>query len=307
MGTPDFAVPSLKVLIESEEVVLVVTNPDKPKGRGKKVLPPPVKEVALQAGIPVFQPLRLKGNEEAVREIASYRPDLIVVVAYGKILPPEVLSIPKLFCVNVHASLLPKYRGAAPIQWSLINGETRTGVTIMKMDEGMDTGPILLMREEEIRDDDDAGTLSGRLSLLGAEALREALDLLRRGELVETPQNDSEATYAPMISKEMGEIDWSQPAEKVRNLVRGLSPQPGAFTSFRGKRLKVRRAAVEEMPLDKGLPPGTVADVRKDGIVVACGDGSLLLQVLQPEGKKEMDAWAFAQGYRVSRGECLGR
>lgn len=307
MGTPEFAVPTLKTLCDTENVTLVVTNPDRPRGRGRKLTPPPVKVEAEERGIPVYQPQRLKGNQEAVERISGENPDLIVVVAYGKILPPEILEIPPLGCINVHASILPELRGAAPIQWALIKGMKETGITIMKMDEGMDTGPILLVERVPIEEDDDAGTLSGKLSVVGAKALRKALDLLKKGELTEASQDNERATYAPMIKKEMGEINWREDACKIRNLIRGLNPSPGAFTWFRGKFLKITRAAVEEAGSFGRGEPGKVVEVRKDGLVVVCGEGFLRIEKVKPEGKKEMDAWAFTQGYRVEPGECLGR
>lgn len=306
MGTPAFSVPALSRLAESEEVAMVVTNPDRPKGRGRQVEPPPVKRAAIDLKIPVYQPERLRNNPEAVLRIRRAKPDVIVVVAYGKILPPEILTIPPYGCINVHASILPKLRGAAPINWAIINGDRRTGITIMKMDEGMDTGPILLIREENIREDDTAASLSGRLSELGARTIVEALPMLREGKLQEIPQDDDEATYAPMIKKEMGQIDWGDPAERIGNLVRGLFPWPSAYTSFQGKTLKIFGCEVDPPPLSMGNEPGEVAEVRKDGILIRCGSGYLLVTRLQPEGKKQLDAWSFAQGYRVRAGQCLG-
>jgi methionyl-tRNA formyltransferase len=306
MGTPEFSVPSLVGLAESEDLTLAVTNPDRPKGRGRSVEPPPVKVAALDRGIPVFQPERVKNNPDAVSRIREEEPDIIVVVAYGKILPPEILEIPRYGCINVHASILPKYRGAAPINWAIINGETQTGITIMKMDEGMDTGPILLVREEQIRDDDTAQSLGERLSRLGAAAIVEALTLLRAGKLEETPQDNDEATYAPMIKKDLGEIDWKEPAERIRNLVRGLHPWPSAYTIYGGKSLKIIACDVEKPPVPMGKVPGEIGEVRRDGMLVRCGEGSLLLTRLKPEGKKELDAWSFVQGYRVAEGQCLG-
>lgn len=306
MGTPEFSVPTLVRLAERENVTLVVTNPDRPKGRGRLMVAPPVKVASLERDIPVIQPERVKSNPEAVSRIREENPDLIVVVAYGKILPPEILEIPRLGCINVHASILPRYRGAAPINWAIINGEERTGITIMKMDEGMDTGPILLIREEEIREHDTAQSLGWRLSELGAETIAEALDLLREGRLHEKPQNHDDATYAPLIKKELGEIDWSEPADKIRNLVRGLFPWPSAYTLYGGKGLKIISCDVEEPPVPMGKVPGEIGEVRRDGILVRCGSGNLLLTRLQPEGKKELDAWSFVQGYRVAEGQCLG-
>jgi len=300
MGTPEFAVPSLAALADRELVTLVVTNPDRPAGRGLSTAAPPVKEEAVRRGIPVFQPERVR-HPEAVARIAAERPDIIVVAAYGQILPQALLDVPRHLCLNVHASLLPRYRGAAPIAWAIARGETVTGVTIMKMDAGMDTGPILLAREIPIADDDTAGTLSRKLAHLGAALLGEALEALREGTLREVPQDGSRATYAPLLKKEHGRIDWSRPAREVRNLVRAMDPWPSAYTSFGGKRLKVLAADTA----GGGGEPGEVLHVGKDGIVVACGDGAVRLLSIQPEGGKAMAAWAFAQGHRLRKGDRL--
>lgn len=264
---------------------------------------PPVKEEAVRRGIPVFQPEKAR-HPDAVARVAAEAPDLIVVVAYGHILPKSILDIPRLGCINVHASLLPKYRGAAPINWAVARGETVTGVTIMRMDEGMDTGPILHVREMPIGEEDTAETMFSNLSILGAEALREALRKLREGTLDETPQDVSLATYAPMLKKEHGRIDWSRPAGEVRNLVRGMTPWPSAFALHAGKTLKVRSSTVAVESAAAG-EPGEVVALGRDGIAVACGEGVLRLQVVQPEGGKAMDAWAYAQGRRVATGERL--
>lgn len=300
MGTPAFAVPSLAALAKSERVTLVVTNPDRPSGRGQAMAPPPVKVEAQRLGIPVFQPEKAR-HPDAVARLAAEKPDLIVVVAYGQILPQAILDIPRLGCINVHASLLPKYRGAAPINWAVARGETVTGVTIMKMDAGMDTGPMLHVRELPIGEDDAAGTLFGKLSLLGAEALEEALAKLRAGALEETPQDDALATYAPMLKKEHGRIDWARPAPEIRDLVRGMDPWPSAYTAHGGKMLKVLAAALSD---GRGAP-GEILAVDKDGIVVACGAGALRLLSVQPEGGKAMPAWPYAQGRRIGKGERL--
>jgi methionyl-tRNA formyltransferase len=302
MGTPAFAVPSLSVLAKSENVTLVVTNPDRPSGRGRALAPPPVKEEAQRLGLPVFQPEKAK-HPDSVARIAAEKPDLIVVAAYGHILPKSVLDIPPCGCINVHASLLPRYRGAAPINWAVARGETVTGVTIMKMDVGMDTGPMLLVKEMPIADDDTAGTLYDRLSLLGAEALAEALEGLHGGTLKEKPQDDSLATYAPMLKKEHGEIDWSRTAVEVRNLVRGMTPWPSATTSHGGKTLKIVSASVRG---GRG-EPGEVIDVGRDGMVVACGEGALALGLVQPEGGRAMSSVDYARGRRVKKGERLSR
>jgi len=302
MGTPAFAVPSLSALAKSENVTLVVTNPDRPSGRGQALTKPPVKVEAQRLGLPVFQPEKAK-HPDSVARIAAEKPDLIVVAAYGHILPKAMLDIPPYGCINVHASLLPKYRGAAPINWAVARGETVTGVTIMKMDVGMDTGPMLLVREMPIADDDTARTLYDKLSLLGAEALAEALDALRGGTLPEKPQDETLATYAPMLKKEHGEIDWSRPAVEVRNLIRGMTPWPSATTSHEGKALKILSASLR----DGRGEPGEVIDVGRDGMVVACGEGAVALGLVQPEGGRAMSSMDYARGRRVKKGERLSR
>jgi methionyl-tRNA formyltransferase len=303
MGTPQFAVPSLAALAESVDVTLVLCNPDRPAGRGRSMASPPVKEEAMRRGIPVFQPEKVR-HPDAVARIAAEAPDLIFVAAYGHILPKSILDIPRIGCINVHASLLPKYRGAAPINWAVARGESVTGITIMRMDEGMDTGPMLHVRELPIGGDDTAETMFSKLSILGAEALREALRKLREGMLEETPQDAALATYAPMLRKEHGRIDWSRPAGEVRNLVRGMTPWPSAFALHAGKTLKVLSSAVSGESGAAG-EAGEVVALGRDGIAVACGEGILRLRVVQPEGGKAMDAWAYAQGRRVATGERL--
>jgi methionyl-tRNA formyltransferase len=303
MGTPRFAVPSLAALAKVVDVTLVLCNPDRPAGRGRSMASPPVKEEAVRRGIPVFQPEKAR-HPEAVARIAAEAPDLIVVVAYGHILPKSILDIPRIMCINVHASLLPKYRGAAPINWAVARGESVTGITIMRMDEGMDTGPMLHVREIPIGADDTAETMFSKLSILGAEALREALRRLREGTLDETPQDAALATYAPMLKKEHGRIDWSRPAREVCNLVRGMTPWPSASALHAGKTLKVLSSAVAGEPGATG-EAGEVVALGRDGIGIACGEGVLRLQVVQPEGGKAMDAWAYAQGRRVATGERL--
>jgi methionyl-tRNA formyltransferase len=263
----------------------------------------PVKEEAARRGIPVFQPEKAR-HPDAVARIAAEAPDLIIVVAYGHILPKSILDIPRLGCINVHASLLPKYRGAAPINWAVARGETVTGITIMRMDEGMDTGPILYVRETPVGEEDTAETMFSKLSIVGAEALREALRKLREGTLDGTPQDAALATYAPMLKKEHGRIDWSRPAGEIRNLVRGMTPWPSAFALHAGKTLKVLSSAVAAVSAPAG-EPGEFVALGRDGILVACGEGVLRLRVVQPEGGKAMDAWAYAQGRRVATGDRL--
>lgn len=308
LGTPAFAVPSLIALAESEDVALVVTNPDRPAGRGRAVTAPPVKAEAQRRGIPVFQPEKVR-HPDAVARVAAEDPDLIVVAAYGQILPKAMLDVPRHGCINVHASILPKYRGAAPIAWAIARGETVTGITIMKMDVGMDTGPILHVREIPIAEDDTAGSMAAKLSVLGAEALREALAMIHRGALAERPQDDRLATYAPMLGKEHGRIDWAGKAGAVRDLVRGMHPWPSAYTFHRGKMLQVLSAAAWDArgePLRPAeAPPGTVLAVEREGLVVACGEGAVRLVRLRPEGGKEMSSWAYAQGRQLRKGEVL--
>jgi methionyl-tRNA formyltransferase len=264
---------------------------------------PPVKTEAERLGIPVFQPEKTR-HPDAVARVASEAPDLIVVVAYGHILPKSVLDIPRRMCINVHASLLPKYRGAAPINWAVAAGETETGITIMKMDEGMDTGPMLHVRKVPIGEEDTAESMYAKLSALGAEALLEALQSLREGRLAETPQDESRATYAPMLQKEHGRIDWGKEAREIRNLIRGMAPWPSATAVHHGKTVKVLLSAVAA---EGGIAgePGLVLDAEPGGIDVACGAGILRLREVQPEGGKRMQAWAYAQGRRLARGDRL--
>ncbi|MGZ8428685.1 MAG: methionyl-tRNA formyltransferase [Candidatus Deferrimicrobiaceae bacterium] len=300
LGTPAFAVPSLAALARDEEVTLVVTNPDHPAGRGQALTAPPVKREAQRLGIPVFQPEKAR-HPESVARILAEGPDLLIVVAYGQILPPSILDIPKRMCINVHASLLPRYRGAAPIHWAIARGETVTGVTIMKMDPGMDTGPMLHVRTLPIGEDDTAETMFPKLSVLGAQALTEALGMLRQGTLVEIPQDGTMATYAPMLKKEHGRIDWGKPAREVRNLVRGMTPWPSACAEHDGKTLKVLSASVREGKGERG----EILSVDRDGIAVACGEGAVRLEKVQPEGGRAMSAWEYAQGRRVRKGDRL--
>lgn len=300
MGTPAFAVPSLAALARAEDVTLVVTNPDRPAGRGQALTVPPAKREAQRQGIPVFQPEKAR-HPESVERIAAERADLIVVVAYGQILPQSILDIPKIGCINVHASLLPRYRGAAPINWAIVRGETTTGVTIMKMDAGMDTGPMLHVREMPIGEEETAETMFPKLAALGAEALMEALGKLRAGTLAETPQDGEAATYAPMLAKEHGRIDWGKGAREIRNLVRGMTPWPSAQAEHSGRPLKILAASVHE----GNGEPGAILSVDRDGIVVACGEGAVRLVKVQPEGGRAMSAWEYAQGRRVRKGDRL--
>jgi methionyl-tRNA formyltransferase len=302
MGTPEFAVPSLRALIDSEdEVVAVVCQPDKPKGRGLEVVSPPTKVLAEKHCILVLQPQRIK-TEEFFNELKELNPDLICVVAYGKILPKNILDLPTHGCINVHASILPKYRGAAPINWAIIRGERITGITTMRMDEGMDTGDMLLKREVPIDDEDTGETLSQRLSIIGAELLIETIRLLKEGKLTPVPQDHSQATYAPMLKKEDGKIDWRKTAEEIRNLIRGTLPWPGAYTTLEGKLLKVYKARVSE-------GDGRPGEIIKSGsgiLRVATGKDALDLLEVQIEGGKRLKAEEFLRGRRIKEGTLLG-
>ncbi|ABK98144.1 methionyl-tRNA formyltransferase [Pelobacter propionicus] len=302
MGTPEFACPTLQALIDrGERLLAVVTQPDRPKGRGHKLMPPPVKELALAHDIPVLQPHRVRASAfvESIRQLA---PELIVVVAFGQILPKALLDIPPLGCVNVHASLLPRYRGAAPLNWCIINGETETGVTTMLMDTGLDTGPMLLKRSTPIDENEDIVSLHDRMASLGAELLAETLDGLREGRIEPQPQNDSLSCYAPLLKKEHGLIDWQRPARQIHNQVRGLAAWPGAQTLLNGHALKLFRTRVA----DGAGAPGTVLCSTGGQLEVACLDGSLLIQELQLAGKKRLDSASFLAGCPIAEGTLLG-
>lgn len=305
MGTPEFAIPSLDMLVkEGYDVVAVVTQPDKPKGRGNKMCPPPVKEYAIEHGIEVLQPDKVK-TEEFAEKIKEINPDLLVTAAYGKILPKSVLDIPKFGCINVHGSLLPKYRGAAPIQWSIINGEKVTGITTMYTDVGMDTGDMLVKAEIEITEDMTAGELHDKLSVLGADVLKETLLKLKAGTLERIPQSDSEATYAPMMTKEIGCIDWTKSSREIHNLVRGTNPWPGAYTSYDGKKMKVWMTSVISED-ENNSKAGTILKVGKDGIVVACGLGKLNIKEIQFDNSRRMTVEEYICGHKIGEGEILG-
>jgi methionyl-tRNA formyltransferase len=301
MGTPQFAVPTLQMLLDrGEEVVAVVTQPDRPKGRGQQTQPPPVKELAVQHGIPVIQPLKVRAPD-VIDELRGYAPDLIVVIAFGQILPKALLEIPRLGCINVHASLLPRYRGAAPINWCIINGEQETGVTTMQMDAGLDTGAMLLKKRVAIDPDEDSSSLHDRLATLGAEAMAETLDLLVKGGLTPEPQDNSRTCYAPMLKKEDGAIDWRREPLTVKNLVRGVTPWPGAYSSIDGKTLKIFKVRAGD---GKGSP-GTVLRADRTGLEVACGSGSLFIEELQLEGKKRLAVREFLAGCSITPGTIL--
>ena len=297
MGTPDFAVPSLQKLIDNGyEVCAAYTQPDKPKGRGHKLQAPPVKELALQNEIPVFQPTSLRG-EDVQREIRDWNADVIVVVAYGKILPKAVLDAPRLGCVNVHGSLLPKYRGAAPIQWTVLHGDPVAGVTTMFMAEGMDTGDILLKAETPVDPEETAGELFDRLKDLGAELLLETLQGLAQGTLTPIPQEESQATRAPMLTKELSLVDWTKSAQELHNLIRGLNPWPSAHSYLDGKKMKLHASRVGE----GSGKPGQVF-VRDGNLWVYCGQGALELTQVQPENGKRMDGKSYLLGHPLKTG-----
>lgn len=304
MGTPEFAIPSLEALVGAQtQILLVVTQPDRARGRGRKVSPPPVKQLALEYGLPVYQPERIKDPEVAVR-LRALAPECLVVAAYGQLLPPEILRIPTLAAVNVHASLLPKYRGPAPIPWALINGEKVTGVTTMLMEPGMDTGDILLSREVTIHPDDTAGTLHQRLAKVGAGLLVETLRGLMAGTIEPRVQDHSQATYAPMLAAEDGKVDWRREAERICRHIRGMEPWPGAFTYWRGRRLKLFGCRV--LPGSGGKPPGTVVAVEPEGLQVAAGEGILLIESLQLEARRRLSVPDFVRGHFLPVGTVFG-
>ena len=304
MGTPDFAVGTLEAIIEAgHEVVLVVTQPDKPKGRSGALQFPPVKECAVAHGIEVFQPTRIR-LEENVEFLRNYEADIFVVAAFGQILPKSILDMPKYGCINVHASLLPKYRGAAPIQWAVINGDPVTGVTIQQMDIGVDTGDIIVTKELAIAEDETGGGLFDKLAVVGAEACLEAMDQIANGTATRTPQNHEEATHVSMISKEFGNIDWNKSAVEIERLIRGLNPWPSAYTKLDGKTFKIWRARVNSE--NSSEKPGCVCKITKDCLEVQTGEGTLSLLEVQLEGKKRMEIDAFLRGYSVETGALLG-
>ncbi len=304
MGTPEFAVPTLELLHSRKHSLAgVFTQPDRPSGRGQNPAAPPVKQAALRLGLPVHQPEKIR-TPEVLELLRSLAPEAIVVVGYGKILPQTILDIPRYGCFNLHASLLPKYRGAAPINWALICGETATGVTTMRMDAGMDTGPILLQQEVEIAPEDDALTLSQKLAALGAPLMAETLRRIEAGDLAPKPQDHSQATLAPMLKKEDGLVDWNSPAGDIVNRVRGLAPWPGAYTRFRGALLHIWKArSVGDWELAE-QEPGTLL-VRGRRLLVTCGAGMLEPLEVQLEGKRRLSAADFLNGARIQPGETF--
>lgn len=317
MGTPDFSVPALKALVEvGHQVIAVVTQPDKPKGRGKEVQMTPVKIQAMEYGIPVYQPAKVR-EASFVEVLKGLEADVYVVIAFGQILPKAVLELPKYGCINIHASLLPKYRGAAPIQWCVIDGERETGITTMMMDVGLDTGDMLEKTVIPIEEKETGGSLHDKLSLAGGALILSTLKKLEEGTLVRTPQTDEGTCYAKMLTKSLGDIDWNQSAVSIERLIRGLNPWPSAYTLWNGKTIKIWSADVTTsreaaaflsesgVPSETGITPGTVVCSDKHSLVVCTGDGLLSVRELQMEGKKRMDTPAFLRGYPIPEGDVF--
>ncbi|MDA3733104.1 methionyl-tRNA formyltransferase [Niameybacter massiliensis] len=305
MGTPDFSVPTLQMLIdEGHNVLAVVTQPDRPKGRGNKVLMPPVKELALKYDLPVLQPERVKGNEEFLNHIKTLNPDVMVVVAYGQILPESVLEVPSLGCINIHGSLLPKYRGAAPIQWSILDEEKETGVTIMYMDKGMDTGDMLYKKSMPIDPSDTYESLHDKMKIVGAQALKEAMPMIEAGGKEREKQDDNQATYASMIQKALGEINWEKSNHEIDAKVRGLNPWPVAYTYYEGQPMKVWQTSMTNENTD--YAPGTIIEVDKAGMHVQTGNGILIIEEIQAPNKKRMPVSEYIKGNSIEKGRLLG-
>ncbi len=304
MGTPDFAVETLEALIRSEhQIAAVVTQPDKPKGRGKSMQFPPVKEIALKEGLIIYQPKKVR-DPEFIKILKEIAPDVIVVVAFGQIIPQEIIDLPKYGCINVHGSLLPKYRGAAPIQWAVIDGEKESGVTTMQMDAGLDTGDMLLKTVVTLQEKETGGSLFEKLSKAGADLLIRTLKALEENSVTPKKQGESPTPYAKMLTKEMGRIDWEKEAKVIERLIRGLNPWPSAYTYLGEKTLKIWQAQVEER--ETGEKPGTVIEVNKKELKVQTGKGILSLEEVQLEGKKRMEIDAFLRGNAVEKGTVFG-
>lgn len=304
MGTPDIAAGCLQKLIdEKSEIIGVVTQPDKPQNRGKKLGMPPVKELALKYDLPVYQPVKAR-DEEFVKILQELNPDIIVVVAFGQILPKSILDIPKLGCINVHVSLLPKYRGAAPINWVIINGEEKTGVTTMYMDEGLDTGDMILTEEFDLDDEITAGELHDKMTVIGAETLVKTLELIKEGKAPRTPQNHEEFTYAPIMKKTLGHIDWNKSGREVHNLARGVNPWPGAYTIYNDVTMKIWKTKVLDETSEK--TPGTILKVNKDGIRVSTKDNVVLVEEIQMPGKKRVQVSEYIKGNSIENNVVLG-
>jgi methionyl-tRNA formyltransferase len=301
MGTPEFSVPALQGLIEGpDQVVAVITQPDRPKGRGKKLSPPPVKVLAESAAIPVLQPTKIKTTEFA-DELRSFKPDLIIVAAYGRILPPSILDLPPLGCINIHGSLLPRHRGAAPIQWAILTGDKEAGITIMQMDVGMDTGAMLFPASVPVELTETAGGLFTKLSNLGGTTLLKALDLLRQDKLPPIEQDHSLATAAPPLKKEDGSIDWDKSAWEIHCLIRGMDPWPTAYSFLDGKRFRFFSPELNDTPCKQ--EPGSIIQADRNGLLLATGDGTLLVREIQPEGKKRMSVEAYLCGHPLENGQ----
>jgi methionyl-tRNA formyltransferase len=310
MGTPEFAVPSLKALLDrGQNVICVVTQPDRPKGRGRKIVEPPVKELALQYSIPVLQTESVK-EDGFLTELRKYEPDIIALTAYGNLLPESIINLPPFGTINVHGSLLPKYRGAAPIQWALINGETETGVTIMQMDKGMDTGDILLQERLPIEPEDTAGSLSVKMADLGGQALGTALELLRADNLKPTKQDNNLASLAPLLNKKDGLVNWSQSAVQISCQIRGLDPWPTTSTTLSGKRFRLFSPEVADKSLCLGCSisgPGIICRADRNGLLITTGDGCLLIKEIQAEGSRRMSVDAYLSGHSIEPGTHLGQ
>ncbi|MEA4972855.1 MAG: methionyl-tRNA formyltransferase [Candidatus Metalachnospira sp.] len=302
MGTPDFAVPTFEALVKEHEVLAVVTQPDKPKGRGNKMVFPIIKEKALEHGITVYQPAKVK-DAEFVEILKSYSPDIMVVVAFGQLLSEEVLNIPKCGCINVHGSVLPKYRGAAPIQWSIINGEKYGGVTTMYMSKGLDSGDIILTAEEKIKSDDTYGSLYDRLSYIGANLLIKTLELIENSEAPRIVQDDKEATLAPMIKPDTEHIDWNNDSASIINLIRGLNPQPVAYTIYNEEKFKIWFAEKAEGEYEGKV--GEIVEVRKKDFIVKASKGAVAVKEIQAQGGKRMPAEAYMRGHSIEKGLIL--
>ncbi|MBR3152009.1 MAG: methionyl-tRNA formyltransferase [Clostridia bacterium] len=309
MGTPDFAKESLEGLVEAGyDVAAVVTNPDKPKGRGMKMIFSPVKEYAVSKGLEVLQPVKIRNNDEFIEKIKTCEPDVICVVAYGKIIPKEILEIPKLGCINVHGSLLPKYRGAAPIQWAVLNGEKKTGITTMFMDIGMDTGDMVLKEEVEIGEDETTGELWDRLSKIGADLLVKTISLIEKGEAPREKQDESEATYAPMLTKEIGKINWSEySSQRIKNLVRGLNPIMGAYTFLDERKLKIwKTECIDRFSCPPDTEPGTILESsERTGLYVKTIDEVISILEIQAENSKRMNIKDYLRGNKIEVGKVL--
>ncbi len=301
VGTAPLGIPTLQALAQKHKILAVFTQPDRPAGRGLVLTPPPIKRAALELGLPVYQPEKINREVEFIKAL---HPEVIVVVAFGQFLSKRLLEIPRHGCINLHASLLPKYRGAAPIQWAIINGERETGLTTFVLSEEMDAGDILLQESVPISDSDTAGTLHDKLAELGPDLVLRTLEGLEKGTLTPRPQDHSQATFAPKIESALGQIDWAQPARKIFNLIRGLNPQPGAHTFFEGQRLKIYASRV--MASASIFEPGRVIDLGSDGPIIRCGEDALELTEVQPAGKRRMSGRDFVNGYKIKLGTKLG-